>query len=150
MRRIAFIIAALAAPCKLNVNGNMVVMSGEFAAALAPDLDGPVPDSAWPGCCCRGPCATRWPIPVWSGSTAGRVRMTRSGNRQLNTALHRIAITQVRLEGSLGKAYYEKKKSEGMSNREALRCLKRRLARTVFHHLTTDQTATATGLATAA
>ncbi len=30
--------AALAAPCKLNVNGNMVVMSGEFAAALAPDL----------------------------------------------------------------------------------------------------------------
>ena len=76
--------------------------------------------------------------------------MTRSGNRQLNTALHRIAITQIRLEGSLGKAYYEKKKSEGMSNREALRCLKRRLARTVFHHLTTDQTATATGLATAA
>ncbi|MCB8835591.1 ABC transporter substrate-binding protein, partial [Escherichia coli] len=30
--------AALAAPCKLNVNGNMVVMSGDFAAALAPDL----------------------------------------------------------------------------------------------------------------
>lgn len=30
--------AALASPCKLNVNGNMVVMSGEFAAALAPDL----------------------------------------------------------------------------------------------------------------
>lgn len=30
--------AALAAPCKLNVNGNMAVMSGEFAAALAPDL----------------------------------------------------------------------------------------------------------------
>ena len=78
------------------------------------------------------------PIPVWSGSTAGRVRMTRSGNRQLNTALHRIAITQIRLEGSLGKAYYEKKKAEGMSNREALRCLKRRLARVAFGHLHTD------------
>lgn len=90
------------------------------------------------------------PIPVWSGNTAGRVRMTRSGNRQLNAALHRIAITQVRLEGSLGKTYYEKKKAEGMSNREALRCLKRRLARVVFHHLTTDQAATATGLAAAA
>ncbi|MDN5746590.1 MAG: IS110 family transposase [Nocardioidaceae bacterium] len=90
------------------------------------------------------------PIPVWSGNTAGRVRMTRSGNRQLNAALHRIAITQVRLESSLGKTYYEKKKAEGMSNREALRCLKRRLARVVFHHLTTDKAAPATGLATAA
>ena len=32
------------------------------------------------------------PIPVWSGNTTGRVRMTRSGNRQLNCAIHRIAI----------------------------------------------------------
>src|SRR5271166_1845272 len=45
------------------------------------------------------------PIPVWSGNTAGRVRMTRSGNRQLNAALHRIAVTQIRLDG-LGRAYY--------------------------------------------
>jgi transposase len=89
------------------------------------------------------------PIPVWSGSTRGRVRLTRSGNRQINAAIHRIALTQVRLEG-LGKTYYEKKKSEGMSNPEALRCLKRRLARTVFNHLTTDHTATASGLAAAA
>jgi Transposase IS116/IS110/IS902 family len=36
---------------------------------------------------------------VWSGNTAGRVRMTRSGNRQLNAALHRIAVTQIRLHG---------------------------------------------------
>jgi transposase len=79
------------------------------------------------------------PIPVWSGNTAGRVRMTRSGNRQLNAALHRIAVTQIRLKDSLGKAYYDKKKAQGMSNREALRCLKRRLARVVFHYLTTDQ-----------
>jgi transposase len=77
------------------------------------------------------------PIPVWSGSTAGRVRMTRSGNRQLNAAVHRIAVTQIRLDG-LGKTYYEKKKAEGMSTPEALRCLKRRLSRVVFNHLTTD------------
>jgi transposase len=89
------------------------------------------------------------PIPVWSGSTAGRVRLTRSGNRQLNAAIHRIAVTQIRLDG-LGKAYYAKKKAEGMSTPEALRCLKRRLARVVFHHLTTDQTAVATHLAAAA
>ena len=78
------------------------------------------------------------PIPVWSGNTAGRVRMTRSGNRQINCALHRIAITQVRLKDSPGRAYYDKKLAEGKSRTEGLRCLKRRLARTVFNRLTTD------------
>ncbi|WP_443678119.1 IS110 family transposase [Mycolicibacterium lacusdiani] len=78
------------------------------------------------------------PIPVWSGNTAGRVRMTRSGNRQLNAALHRIAITQIRLDG-LGRTYYHHRRAEGDSSAEALRCLKRRLARVVFNHLHTDQ-----------
>ena len=78
------------------------------------------------------------PIPVWSGNTAGRVRLTRSGNRQLNAAIDRIAVTQIRLDG-LGKAYYVRKKAEGMSTPEALRCLKRRLARVVYNHLTSDQ-----------
>ena len=77
------------------------------------------------------------PIPVWSGNTAGRVRMTRSGNRQLNAALHRIAITQIRLDG-LGQAYYRKRLATGDSPTEALRCLKRRLSRVVFGHLRTD------------
>ena len=75
------------------------------------------------------------PIPVWSGRTQGRVRLTRSGNRQLNAALHRIAVTQIRLTDSLGKTYYDKKKAEGMSSPEALRCLKRRLARVVYNTL---------------
>jgi len=77
------------------------------------------------------------PIPVWSGNTAGRVRMTRSGNRQLNAALHRIAVTQIRLEG-LGQTYYRHRIAAGDSNPEALRCLKRRLSRIVFGHLYTD------------
>jgi transposase len=89
------------------------------------------------------------PIPVWSGNTKGRVRLTRSGNRQLNAAIHRIAVTQIRLTG-LGKTYYDKKKAEGMSTPEALRCLKRRLARIVYNHLTTDQPTASTTLATAA
>jgi transposase len=77
------------------------------------------------------------PVPVWSGNTAGRVRMMRSGNRQLNAALHRIAVTQIRLDG-LGRAYYRKKLNAGASNPEALRSLKRRLARIVFNNLHTD------------
>jgi transposase len=78
------------------------------------------------------------PVPVWSGNTAGRVRMTRSGNRQLNTALHRIAITQIRLDG-LGQAYYRHRLAIGDYKTEALRCLKRRLSRVVFGHLHTDE-----------
>jgi transposase len=74
------------------------------------------------------------PIPVWSGSTRGRVRMNKSGNRQLNAALHRIAVTQIRL-GGLGKAYYDKRLAAGDSKTEALRSLKRRLARIVFNTL---------------
>lgn len=78
------------------------------------------------------------PLPVWSGNTRGRVRMSRTGNRQLNAALHRIAVTQIRLDG-LGKAYYRKRLDAGDSTVEALRCLKRRLARVVFHALHADQ-----------
>jgi transposase len=83
------------------------------------------------------------------GNTKGRVRVTRSGNRQLNAAIHRIAVTQIRLDG-LGKSYYDKQKAEGTSTPEALRCFRRRLAGVVFNHLTPDQAATATGLAAAA
>ena len=75
------------------------------------------------------------PIPVWSGNTVGRVRLNRGGNRQLNAALHRIAITQVRL-GGLGKAYYDHRRATGDSSTEAYRALKRKLARVVFNTLT--------------
>jgi transposase len=74
------------------------------------------------------------PIPVWSGNTAGRVRLNRGGNRQLNAALHRIAITQVRL-GGLGRAYYDRRRANGDTSTEAYRALKRRLARVVFNIL---------------
>lgn len=79
------------------------------------------------------------PIPVWSGNTAGRVRLSRSGNRQLNAALHRIAITQLRIPDSAGQTYYRKRLANGKPTKEALRCLKRHLARTVYRRLHTDE-----------
>ena len=85
------------------------------------------------------------PLPVWSGSTRGRVRMSRTGNRQLNAALHRIAVTQIRLD-CLGRTYYRKRIDNGDSTVEALRCLKRRLARIVFNALHTDQQPSAHGI----
>jgi len=78
------------------------------------------------------------PIPVWSGNTAGRVRLPRCGNRQLTTALHRIALTQTRLEDSDGYTYYRKRRAAGDSTTAALRALRRRLVRTVYQRLITD------------
>jgi transposase len=63
-----------------------------------------------------------------------RHRLDRGGNRQLNCALHRIAITQARVHPP-ARAYLERKQAEGKSRREAVRCLKRQLARAVFNTL---------------
>ncbi len=63
-----------------------------------------------------------------------RHRLDRGGNRQLNCALHRIAITQARVHPP-ARAYLERKQAEGKSRREAIRCLKRQLARTVYNTL---------------
>src|SRR3954468_24884427 len=73
------------------------------------------------------------PIPVSSGNT-NRHRLDRGGNRQINTAIHRVAITRARCHPET-KAYLERKRSEGKTNREALRCLKRHLARRIWHLL---------------
>ena len=90
------------------------------------------------------------PIPVWSGRTHGRVRVSRVGNRQLNAALHRMAITQLRCHDP-AKAYYAKRLAAGDTRTEAIRRLKRRLARTVFNTLkNTPMTATGTALPAAA
>jgi transposase len=82
------------------------------------------------------------PIPASSGRT-NRHRLARGGNRQLNAALHRIAVTQIRLDG-LGRVYYQRRREQGDTTMEALRALKRRLARVVFTLLTpVDDTAAA-------
>jgi transposase len=70
-----------------------------------------------------------------------RHRLDRGGNRQLNCALHRIAITQGRVHPP-ARAYLERKQSEGKSRREALRCLKRQLARTVYSTLKAESALT--------
>lgn len=74
------------------------------------------------------------PIPCSSGKHSS-VRLNTGGNRQLNRCLHTIANTQIRTSNHVGKAYYDRKRAEGKTHREAMRCLKRRLARVVFHLL---------------
>jgi transposase len=72
------------------------------------------------------------PIPCSSGQR-DRHRLDRGGDRQLNHALHIIAITRARHDPAT-KAYLARKEAEGKTKKGALRCLKRHLARR-FHHL---------------
>lgn len=88
------------------------------------------------------------PVPVWSGNTV-RHRLNRGGNRQLNVALHRIAITQVRLGGP-GKVYLEHRMVAGDTRTEAIRALRRRISDEVFRRLRADEAARSNGLAAAA
>jgi transposase len=118
---------------------------GELTARLAPEL------LEIPGCSTLGAAsllgrvagASRFsgeaafamhtgvaPLPVSSGKS-NRHRLNRRGDRQLNCTLHMIAITQARMHPP-AIAYMARKQAAGMSYREALRCLKRHLARVVF------------------
>ena len=77
------------------------------------------------------------PVPQWSGRTAGWMRRPKYGNRQLNSAIHRIAVTQLRLHGP-GRHYYHKRLQAGDTRPMALRALKRRIGRAVYGHLRED------------
>jgi transposase len=70
------------------------------------------------------------PIPASSGQTT-RHRLDRGGNRQLNCALHRLAVNKGKWDPDTA-AYLKRKQAEGKSRKEALRCLKRHLARRVW------------------
>jgi transposase len=73
------------------------------------------------------------PLDVSSGRQQ-RHRLNRAGNRQLNRALHTIAIVQKRVYAP-AKAYIARHQADGKSHKEALRALKRHLARRVFNIL---------------
>jgi transposase len=76
------------------------------------------------------------PIPVWSGNHE-RHRLNRGGNRQLNVALHRIAITQIRLGGE-AQAYVARRLSLGNTKTEAIRALRRQISDEVYRRLRRD------------
>ncbi|MCC6960306.1 MAG: IS110 family transposase [Dehalococcoidia bacterium] len=77
------------------------------------------------------------PVPVWSGNVT-RHRLSRGGNRQVNAALHRIAITQWRSTGA-GHAYVVRRMAAGDTKTEALRLLRRRISDTIYRGLLADE-----------
>jgi transposase len=77
------------------------------------------------------------PIEASSGPRQ-RHRLNPRGNRQLNHALHMIAVTQIRYD-TPGRAYYLRKQAEGKSRKEAMRALKRRISDAVYRQLATGE-----------
>lgn len=73
------------------------------------------------------------PIPASSGKTI-RHRLDRGGDRHLNRALHTIILSR-RQHDPATIAYLERRQRDGKSSREAVRCLKRYLARNLYRHL---------------
>ena len=76
------------------------------------------------------------PVEASSGSKV-RHRLNQRGNRQLNWAIHVVAISQLRHD-NLGRAYFDRKVAEGKTSKEAIRALKRRLSDVVYRHLVAD------------
>jgi Transposase IS116/IS110/IS902 family len=73
------------------------------------------------------------PIPASSGQTV-RVRLNRSGDRQLNQALHLVVLTRLRYDPAT-RAYATRRRAEGKTNREIRRCLVRYVARQLYRLL---------------
>jgi transposase len=67
-----------------------------------------------------------------SSAGAVRHRLNRGGNRQLNSIVHRIAVTQAR-HATDGRAYIDRRRADGKSTREAMRALKRFVVRRIWH-----------------
>ena len=73
-------------------------------------------------------------------SSGGRIvnRLSRRGNRTLNSAIHMAAVTQLRHKHSVGRVYFDRKVADGKTKREALRSLKRHVSDAVYRQLVAD------------
>ena len=77
------------------------------------------------------------PIPASSGMTTGRHRLYRGGHRQANAALYRAVIVRMRYHQPT-LDYVARRTADGRTRREIIRCLKRFLAREIYHRVMTD------------
>lgn len=76
------------------------------------------------------------PIPASSGKTV-RHRLNRSGDRQLNRAIYTIILTRLRLDPAT-RAYAERRRAQGKTDREIRRCLGRYVTRQLYRQLETS------------
>jgi transposase len=131
MRSIDDVLAGLiddVAPSLLGLYGVGVVVAATLLVAAGDNPGRLRGEAAWAHLCGVAP------IPTGSGKTAGRVRLNRGGDRQANAALHRIVLTRMASDERT-RNYVRRRRAEGLSTPEIMRCLKRYVARETFKHL---------------
>jgi hypothetical protein len=123
------------APRMLERVGFGIQNTGQLLVTAGDNPDRLGSEAAWAMLCGSAP------LPASSGKTK-RHRLNRGGDRAANSALHMAAICRLRLDPRT-KAYAARRKDDGLSKRETIRCLKRYLARETYHLLTTPGDLTA-------
>ena len=127
-----------AAPELLELKGVGIELAGQFLVTVGDNPERIHNEAAFAKLCGVAP------QPASSGRTNGRHRLSRSGDRQANSALYIIAIVRMRHDERT-RAYVERRTAEGRTKREIIRCLKRYIAREIYRNLpTTNKTSTAT------
>jgi len=116
------------APSLLDCYGVGVVTAAALLVAAGDNPDRLHTERSWAHLC------GVTPIPTGSGKTSGRVRLNRGGDRQANAALYQIVLTRMSSD-SATRNYVRRRRAEGLSTPEIMRCLKRYVARQTFKHL---------------
>lgn len=119
------------APALFAAKGIGPVTAAQLLITAGDNLDRLRSDAAFAALCGAAP------IPASSGKTT-RHRLNQGGDRHANAALHRIALVRLSSD-SRTRDYAARKRAQGHTPKEILRCLKRAIAREVFHHLTNPQ-----------
>jgi transposase len=116
-------------PALLALSGVGVVVAATLLTAAGDNPERLTSKAAFASLCGAAP------IPASSGQRI-RHRLSRGGNRQANSALHRIVLLRMRHREPRTAEYFDRRRAEGLSDRDIIRCLKRHIANEVFHTLT--------------
>ena len=116
------------APSLLECHGVGVVTAATLLVTAGDNPDRLHTERSWAHLCGVAP------VPAGSGKTTGRVRLSHGGNRHANAALYQIVLTRMSSDPDT-RNYVRRRRAEGLSTREIMRCLKRYVARQTFKHL---------------
>lgn len=116
------------APGLLALPGCGVVVAATLSVTAGDRPERIRSEAAWAKMCGASP------IPAGSGKTNGRHRLNRGGNRQANSALHRIVLTRMSCHEPT-RVYVARRRDDGANTLEIMRSLKRYVARETYKHL---------------
>ncbi|MGH3261160.1 MAG: IS110 family transposase [Trebonia sp.] len=123
-------LVATAAPRTMSLLGVSTQHAGQLLVTAGQNIERLPSDGAFARLCGASP------IPASSGR-ASRHRLSRGGDRKANRALHLIAVCRLRYCART-RAYANRRTTEGLSKPEIIRCLKRYIARELYHTLRAD------------